>query len=172
MNRNKTGMLILSLLAILILAGGLWAAFRTPKSPTIPYVIPENNIDEDSTSSTPNEEGSGDSEEVNGITNLIEIDAPQANAQISSPVTVSGKARGPWYFEASFPVQILDANGKQLGQAPVQAKGEWMTEEFVPFEGKVTFSKPTTQTGFVVFHKDNPSGLPESEQEIRVPVRF
>lgn len=163
MNRNKIGILLL--VAILVLVGGLWAAFRNPKSPILPSPSPTPTI-------TSNSEGNGEGEEVNGILNLIEIDVPDVNAVISSPVTVSGKARGPWYFEASFPVQILDANGKQLGQAPVQAKGEWMTEEFVPFEGKITFSKPLTQTGFVVFHKDNPSGLSENQQEVRIPVRF
>lgn len=164
MNKNKTGVVILSLVVVLLIAGGIWVAVRSPKSPIIPAVIPENNTDQDSTSSTVKENV--------GIPDLIEIEAPAVNSVIRSPLTVMGKARGPWYFEASFPVKILDANGKQLGQAPVQAKGEWMTEEFVPFEGKVSFSQPTTTSGFVVFQKDNPSGLPENEQQVRIPVRF
>lgn len=103
---------------------------------------------------------------------LIEIYEPLQDAIISSPVKVSGKARGTWYFEASFPVRVVDANGQELGIKPMQAQGEWMTEEFVPFEGEISFDSPTTQTGFVIFEKDNPSGLPENAMEVKIPVQF
>ncbi|MEX2014127.1 MAG: Gmad2 immunoglobulin-like domain-containing protein, partial [Parcubacteria group bacterium] len=87
-------------------------------------------------------------------------------------ITVLGEARGNWYFEASFPVRVLDANGKELGRGIAQAEGEWMTTNFVPFRATVRFSPPTTETGTVVFQKDNPSGLPEHDAEVKVPVRF
>jgi len=79
---------------------------------------------------------------------------------------------GNWYFEASFPVMIFDANGEKLGVVPAQAKGDWMTTEFVPFEATLTFDKPTTATGTLVLLKDNPSGLPENDNSISIPVSF
>lgn len=103
---------------------------------------------------------------------MVKVTSPKPNDAITSPVTVEGVARGNWYFEASFPVSILDANGRELSRTAVQAQGEWMTTEFVPFASTINFSTPTTQTGFVVFEKDNPSGLPENAAEYRVPVRF
>ncbi len=102
----------------------------------------------------------------------ISISKPSSGSTISSPLSVSGEARGTWYFEGSFPVRVVDANGTELGVAPVQAEGEWMTEAFVPFSGTITFSTPTTKNGFVVFEKDNPSGLPSQGAEVRVPVTF
>jgi hypothetical protein len=47
-----------------------------------------------------------------------------------------------------------------------------MTNEFVPFEATLTFTKPTTETGTVVFQRDNPSGLPENDQSVSIPIYF
>jgi hypothetical protein len=103
---------------------------------------------------------------------LIKIDFPVQNEKINSPVVVSGAARGQWYFEASFPVQILDEDGTILGSDPVQAQGEWMTTEFVPFSGEINFTKPKGKTGSIVFKKDNPSGLPQNDDSVSIPINF
>ncbi len=106
------------------------------------------------------------------LSDRIQVTAPLADAVVASPLTVTGKARGTWYFEASFPVRILDANNQELGVIPAAAQGEWMTEDFVPFSATLAFTAPTTATGTLVFEKDNPSGLPENDAALRVPVRF
>lgn len=103
---------------------------------------------------------------------LIRVREPKVNQLVSSPLLIRGEARGNWYFEASFPVKVLDANGKILAEIPVQAKGEWMTTNYVPFETSISFLQPTTAVGEVVLQKDNPSGLPEHDNELRIPVRF
>ena len=88
---------------------------------------------------------------------LIHVDTPLPDVLVQSPLVVSGSARGSWYFEASFPVKILDANGQVLGQVPAKAQGDWMTTDFVPFQATLQFATSTTETGSVVFQKDNPS---------------
>lgn len=103
---------------------------------------------------------------------LIKVAVPQNNQVITSPITVSGEAKGTWFFEASAPVEIRDANGKILGQGPVQAQGDWMTTNFVPFKGTIIFTKSTTLTGTMVFKNDNPSGLPQNEKSYSVPIKF
>ncbi len=103
--------------------------------------------------------------------NLIRITSPQPNQIITSPLLVRGEARGNWYFEASFPVALYDGYGKLLVQVPAQAQGEWMTTEFVPFEARLEFT-PATGSGFLVLEKDNPSGLPEHADQLRIPIRF
>lgn len=102
----------------------------------------------------------------------VRVTAPAANAVVKSPLTVTGSARGPWYFEASFPVRLYDALGNELAAVPAQAKGEWMTIEYVPFEATLSFKTPATATGTLVFEKDNPSGLPEHADSVSIPVRF
>ena len=103
---------------------------------------------------------------------LIRVGTPQVNATVESPVVIEGEARGNWYFEASFPVAILDANGQELGRVAAEAQGEWMTTEFVPFVVTLTFAQPTTDTGTLILEKSNPSGLPEHAAEVRIPIRF
>jgi hypothetical protein len=107
-------------------------------------------------------------------TDLIKIDSPRPNAVVASPLEVTGQARGTWYFEASFPVKLLDENGNEipLNQSYIMTTEEWMTEEFVPFKATLEFSAPATATGTLVLEKDNPSGLPEQDDSLIVPVRF
>jgi hypothetical protein len=105
----------------------------------------------------------------NASANDVVVTNPTPGAVTGKEVMVMGKARGPWYFEASFPVQILDANGKVLASGPAKAEGDWMTTEFVPF--KITLTVPTSYIGpaTLVLHKDNPSGLPEKEASVSFP---
>lgn len=102
----------------------------------------------------------------------IRVENPEANDSVTSPLTIKGEARGNWYFEASFPTALYDANNVLLAQAPAQAEGEWMTEDFVPFELLLTFPTPKTSSGKLVLKKDNPSGLPEHDEQIEIPVLF
>ena len=99
------------------------------------------------------------------------VDSPLADAIVTSPLTVTGKARGTWYFEASFPVRLLDDQGNELAAVPAQAQGDWMTEQHVPFIATITFTT-TAETGTLVLQKDNPSGLPEYDASVSIPVRF
>ena len=103
---------------------------------------------------------------------LIRVNMPKPNNVVSSPLTIEGEARGNWYFEASFPVEIVDANGNRLGIVPAQAEGEWMTTDFVPFKTVLNFNAPTTATGELILHKNNPSGEARFDDQLRIPVRF
>jgi hypothetical protein len=102
----------------------------------------------------------------------IRLDQPQPEQLVTSPLMVTGEARGYWYFEADFPVRLLDAEGHELAVAPAQAQGDWMVEEFVPFAVELEFAEPVTTRGELVLERDNPSGLPENDDQLVVPVRF
>jgi hypothetical protein len=104
----------------------------------------------------------------------IEVSSPQANGVIRSPLTVAGKAPGAWFFEATFPVKLLDGNGKEITEwVPVHATVEkYNVKGLVPFAGTLEFKTPDTDTGTLLFQNDNPSGLPKNQEEFRLPVRF
>lgn len=102
----------------------------------------------------------------------IVVTSPKPGETVSSPLEVLGEAKGPWYFEASAPVDVLDAEGKILGRGYIEAQGEWMTTDFVPFRGVITFEAPLTSKGEIVFKNDNPSGDPVRDKFFRVPVKF
>jgi len=117
----------------------------------------------------------GPQEETENIpdkSELIRLDTPQPNETITSPLTVKGEARGYWFFEADFPVKLLNAKGEVIAIAIAQAKSDWMTEDFVPFEATLEFQSPGSEKGTLVLEKDNPSDLPENADELIIPVTF
>jgi hypothetical protein len=101
---------------------------------------------------------------------LIKVENPQPNETIQSPYTIKGQARGNWYFEATFPVKLLDENGNIIKETFAQAQSDWMTENFVPFESVLSFSVAKDQKGTLILQKDNPSGLPENDAQISISV--
>ena len=102
----------------------------------------------------------------------IVVITPPPNSEVISPLEVTGNARGSWYFEASFPIKLLDASGKVIASAVAQAQGDWMTENFVPFRAELTFKTPAAKTGALILERDNPSGLPQNDESISIPVTF
>ncbi len=102
----------------------------------------------------------------------IHIDKPGPNMDIRSPLQISGEARGFWFYEGDFQVTLEDSQGNQLASARAASGGDWMTEDFVPFETEISFESPDDERGYLVFHKANPSGLPENDEEYRLPVIF
>jgi hypothetical protein len=105
-------------------------------------------------------------------TDNLKLDNLTAEAVVASPLAIAGSARGTWFFEGSFPVKVLDESGQELGRGIAQAQGDWMTEDFVPFKVTIMFTRPTSSVGAVVLEKDNPSGLPQNDQAISVPIKF
>jgi Immunoglobulin-like domain of bacterial spore germination len=91
---------------------------------------------------------------------------------ISGTASIFGKARGTWFFEGSFPIVVKNADGDVVAQGIATAQGDWMTEEFVPFEATIEIPPSASGNGTVVFMKDNPSGLPENDASMRIPVVF
>lgn len=102
----------------------------------------------------------------------ITVVTPSSNENVTSPLTITGKAKGMWYFEGSFPADLVDENGVSLGTVALTAKGDWMTEDFVDFEGKIEFTPPVGTTGKLIIKNDNPSGMPENDKTLEIPVKF
>ena len=150
----KNGIIIFLILIIIAGAGWYYFNLKSEEPNLIPAPLPANN------------------DPVKAKENLIRLNSPKPNDVVSSPLLIDGEARGTWYFEASFPVSLYDANGKLLARTPAEAQGEWMTENFVPFKAGLKFDPPPTDIGFLILEKDNPSGLPEHADELKIPVRF
>ena len=103
----------------------------------------------------------------------IVLESPAPYATIDSPVALKGKARGNWFFEASFPVNVVNWDGLIIGQGIATADGEWMTSEFVPFTANITYTEDTnaySQNGTLILKKDNPSGLSENDDALEIPI--
>lgn len=106
---------------------------------------------------------------------LIRIETPRPNDVVVSPLVVKGQVRGNWFFEASFPVILTDWDGRIIAQGVAQAKGDWMTTEFVPFEATITFTvdeNAYSNRGSLILKRDNPSGLPADDDALEIPIMF
>ena len=83
-----------------------------------------------------------------------------------------GEARGNWYFEASFPIEVRDSAGTVIGTGIGQPVGgaDWMTEDFVPFSAEIEIPETFIGEAVLTLKNDNPSGLPENDRAISFPL--
>ncbi|MBU1293049.1 Gmad2 immunoglobulin-like domain-containing protein [Patescibacteria group bacterium] len=107
---------------------------------------------------------------MNATPDMISVSLPFPGAVTGKEFGVQGEARGNWFFEASFPITLLDKDGKVLATAIAQADGDWMTTEFVPFSTNIKAPESYIGPATLVLKKDNPSGLPENDASISFPI--
>lgn len=153
----RTTNILLGLIILIIVGGVIWFGVINGLIPLTPFTL----------------KGEPEKPKIiyhNATADLIKVELPYPGAVVGKEFSVVGEARGNWYFEASFPVEVLDKDGKQLAIIPAQAQSEWMTENFVPFY--TTLKIPSTYIGgaTLILHKDNPSGLPQNEASISFPI--
>lgn len=169
----------LSLIVVLVIAGLVgyfdWKKRNAVEKPEVVYCTQEAKLCSDGSyvgRSGPKCEFASCSKE-----NLIRVFSPIANTEVAIPLLILGEARGFWFFEASFPVFLVDWDGRIIAQGIATAQDEWMTEDFVPFTAELEFQKPEfigdfSKRGALIFKKDNPSGLPEHDDALEMPVIF
>ena len=114
-----------------------------------------------------------------GEEDLIRLTPPASGGSIDSPLTITGEARGYWYFEATFPVVLTNWDGLIIAEGYAEAQSSWMTENYVPFVAELTFTSPYRsgdpafmERGTLILQKANASGLPERDDALEINVKF
>lgn len=111
--------------------------------------------------------------EITKKADKIRLFSPVPNDNIKSPLVIKGEARGTWFFEASFPIYLTDWDGLIIAEGYATAEKEWMTTDFVPFSATLTFKNPEYKNnGSLILKKDNPSGLPQNDDALEIPIFF
>lgn len=121
-------------------------------------------------------------------TENVRVHEPRSGMTVTSPLEVTGEARGTWFFEASFPLVLVDWDGKIIAQGyasaildPDDPESTWMTGDFVLFSGTLEFATPYEggsaapdfmRRGTLILQKDNPSGLTQYDDAVEVSVLF
>lgn len=95
---------------------------------------------------------------------------PAAGSSVSSPIELTGEALGVWFFEGTFPYRLQTESGDVLASGAVEAEGDWMTTDFVPFGASIEYDVATETPGRLVLMNDNPSGLPENDASLTIPL--
>lgn len=172
---SKHKWVLLSIFAMLLVAGIFlyWKENKTPKLVPLP-------LEEIETPEKPEEIIVNENTSIDCLPqSVICVSFPKNGQEVGSPLVIKGQARGYWFFEASFPVVLTDWDGKIIAEHYATAKENWMTEDFVPFEATLVFENPYKpgdpdfmKNGYLILQKDNPSGLPENDAAVEIPVRF
>lgn len=145
------------ILGLVIIAFGIWFGVIHPvKAPT--------NDSNDVSNQQP------EITYVNSSADMIVPELPFPGAVTGKEFGVLGKARGNWYFEGSFPIEVLDQNGSKIAVGYATAQGEWMTTEFVSFKGQIKVPDTYIGPATLILHKDNPSGEPQFDASISFPI--
>ncbi len=163
---------ILILFCILVLLAGFFATFWYVQNSKIKSEVETKPIEIGTEVKTP-EIPLDIANHIKEKNDKIVLESPLPLSKITSPVTIKGKARGFWFFEASFPIYIVNWDGLIIGEGIATADGEWMTTDFVPFTASINFNldKNTySNKGALILKKDNPSGLPENDDALEIPV--
>lgn len=100
----------------------------------------------------------------------VSVTQPVSGAEVGGSFTVSGKAPGNWYFEASFPIQVRDAQGNVIARTHATAQSDWMTTELVAFTATVHIEGGYKGPADLILLRDNPSGLPEHDDSTTIPI--
>lgn len=100
----------------------------------------------------------------------VSVLSPVKESTVGKTFVVMGQAPGNWYFEASFPIEVRDASGAVLTTVVAQAQSDWMTTELVPFLAEVALTGSYTGPATLVLKRDNPSGLPENDDQLEIPI--
>lgn len=181
MNSQMKKLLLIASIAVILLVLGLWWQAREKENKVVTNFEECVALGNPVMESYPRQCRDGDKTFVENVgnelekTDLIRLEFPRPNQVITSPLVIKGEARGYWFFEASFPVYLTDWDGLIIAQGIATAKSEWMTEDFVPFEATLTFTVDKdvySNKGTLILRKDNPSGLPEYDDALEIPVMF
>lgn len=144
-------------LLVVVLA---WILFATPAPVAAPTVSPSDTA----VDVTPKKPAGNEP-----LHTRVTVTSPKSGATVGKTFVVAGSAPGNWFFEASFPVQVRDKDNSKIGQGVAQAQGDWMTTDLVTFTTTISVSNykgPAT----LVLLRDNPSGLPENDDALEVPI--
>lgn len=162
---------LLTIIVIAVLGLGVWLLADTTGS------VPADDPATTTPATTTDADASNDQRPVSYTPDeaqeLISVTDPAQEEGISSPLTITGEARGQWFFEATAPVVLTDWDGRIIAEGYVQAEGDWMTEDFVPFSGTLEFTAPTEDDrGILIIQRANASGLAENDMAVEIPVQF
>jgi len=97
--------------------------------------------------------------------------SPKNNQEVTSPIQISGKIPGTWFFEGSFPIQLLNSNGDVIATAIAKTSSDWATTSIIDFSATLEYPKATTtDRGLIMLKNDNPSGDPKLDKKYFIQV--
>ncbi len=85
-------------------------------------------------------------------------------------MAVSGIVKNAYFFEGNILLNVLDQNKNVLKTGHGSAITDWMTSGPVSFQGIIDTLGLPTGAAYIEIRNDNPSGMPENNKSILIPV--
>lgn len=107
----------------------------------------------------------------NADSDMIRVENPHPGGVVGKEFRVTGEARGNWFFEATFSIDVVSPSGSIIAGSFATAEGDWMTTEFVSFQSEI-IDLPSAYVGpaTLILRKANASGLPENKASVSIPI--
>ncbi len=161
----RTWCLLAVFLGIVIVALAV-ALFAIPAPKVSAPTLPQATSTNESTLPTPSTSATSSS----ALDTQVTVTSPLSGATVAHTFDVAGTAPGGWFFEAVFPIQVRDGNDDLIGTSQGRAHGDWMQPGLVTFTSQVTVDASYKGPANLILLKDNPSGNPETADEVTVPI--
>ena len=158
---NRAWISIVIILAIII-AVLVWFLFATPISKPATQSATSTPMTTTTTTTTSTSTAPLDTE--------VTVSSPKPGATVSHTITVTGQAPGAWFFEAQFPLLVKDSNNETVASEPAHAQGDWESTGEVTFTDSIVVDPSFHGPATLVLLRDNPSGLPENDDSVTVPI--
>lgn len=103
----------------------------------------------------------------------VEIISPLAGSSVDSPIEIQTRLPGNWLFEASAPVVLTNRDGLIIAEGTITTPDDRMTTDLVVATGSISFELDPdsySDQGYLILQKANPSGLPENDEAVEIPV--
>ncbi len=95
-----------------------------------------------------------------------------SGSTVTSPLTLKGYVPANWVFEGQFQLFLLDSRRREILHAPVHVEADPSHQKSVlSFDQTFNFSA-SDKSGFLVLRNDNPSGLPQNQKSLEIPVQL
>lgn len=96
----------------------------------------------------------------------------QEGDTITPSFEITGEIEGGMCFEGECPLFLVDGADNIVYTGRITLKGNWMTEDLVPFKGEIIYDgiTPGAADGDIIIRNSNPSGFSEDCAYIRIPV--
>ena len=91
------------------------------------------------------------------------------------PLTFEGEAKGLWFFEGSFPVEIRLPNGEVIARGIAQTSDSWMTEDVISFTAQMSLVPEAPEyigSAALVLQRNNPSDLQENDAHFTTMINI
>jgi hypothetical protein len=104
----------------------------------------------------------------------IKVDSPIVNAEVSSPIKITGAVNGGGWigFEGQVgTVQLLDYKGNKVVGGVLKATTDW-TKNPIQFETNLTFTVKTPGSYTLLFSNENPSGDKSKDKKFGLSIKI